>query len=301
MKRLLQLLLWSALAWSGAVAGETRFSFGVLASAGAWASEDARLRAAIEHGDSINLAFLVAQGMKTAEQACTNTVYQRRMDFFGASKHGLVLSLSANDWSTCETANGPATALGRLTHLREHFFSDEFSLGGTRLPLVRQSTEAKFHNFVENARWEIGEVMFATINLPQKNNHFIPGAGRNGEFDDRLVANREWLRRIFTHASLKKRQAVVLFSDANPLVRTPGARRDGYAEIRQHILSLAGRFKGKVVIVHAQEPALAGIPAITWRGNVGHIGITHGWMEITVDPSRSALFAARLPVVRENQ
>lgn len=290
------LLFWSLALLQPAVAlADKGFSFGVLASGSFTAQEDAALREAIQMGDTLNFAFVVAQGVKHAGSACVDSVYQRRKSILDTSKHGLIVSLGAPDWGNCE-GDSVTAAVAKLTRVRELFFDDEFSLGATRLPMVRQSTDEKFRNFMENARWEIGDVMFATINLPANNNHYVTAAGRNGEFEDRLVANREWLKRVFSYAVLKRVDAIVLFSEANPLAR-PNARRDGYAETRRHLLALAGQFKGKVLIVHAQPSAPAQV--ITWRGNVGEVGVARGWLRMKVEPGTPGLFATGGGPVRQ--
>lgn len=300
MKRLAQLLVLAVLALpgTGKAAQDMRFSFGVLASGSFDVNQEAALREVIKQSDAVNLAFVVAQGIKGSAAPCDDAVYQSRKRLFESSQHGLIVSLGASDWAACGNDASPTAATAKLTRVRELFFSDEFSYGATKLPLVRQATEAKFHNFVENARWEIGSAMFATVNLPANNNHFMMAAGRNGEFEDRLVANREWLRRVFTHAGLKKLDAVVLFSEANPLVRPAKVRRDGFIEIRRHILALAARFKGKVLIVHAQPTRPATPSSISWRGNVGEIGLARGWLQLRIDPATSSLIAPVVPASR---
>ena len=44
-------------------------------------------------------------------------------------------------------------------------------------------------------RWQMGDVVFITLNVPGDNNHFLNQGGRNGEFEERSVANIEWLER----------------------------------------------------------------------------------------------------------
>lgn len=266
------------------------FSFGVIASGGFDGDERTALRTVIQQADAANLAFVVTQGIKGTAGQCSDAAYQQRRNLIDSSQHGLIVSLGTADWAACSN-EAASTASAKLTRVRELFFDDEFSFGATRLPLVRQSTEAKFHDFVENARWEIGETMFATINLPKNNNHFVMAAGRNGEFEDRLVANREWLRRVFTYAQLKKLGLIVLFAEANPLVRQVGVRRDGFIETRRHILALAGKLKGKVLLIHAQPAVPDAVPAIKWRANLGEVGIARNWIRFDIDP------AGRVPIV----
>lgn len=288
MRNVLLMLAWLCAPLALAQeAARMPFSFGVLASAGFSVQDEGALREAIQMGDMLNFAFVVAQGIKHPASPCNDVIYQRRKALLDTSKHGLIVSLGAADWSTCEGSSVTA-AVAKLTLVRELFFVDEFSLGATRLPLVRQSTDAKFINFSENARWEVGSVMFATVNLPSNNNHYVLAAGRNGEFEDRLVANREWLKRVFSYATLKKLDGVVLFSEANPLAQRTDVRRDGYAEMRRQLSTLAGRFKGKVLIIHAQPGAPT--QQIVWRGNLGEVGVARGWLRMKVEPGTAALF-----------
>lgn len=294
MKPLPRLLLLALLLGANltASAQPQRFSFGVVASG---SIEDAALPETLARADATNLAFVVALGIKPLQAGCEDAVFERRRNLFERSQHGLLPVPQASDWAACAALNGQTSAQGKLTRLRELLFQGEFSYGATKLPLVRQSTEARFHNFQENMRWEIGNVMFATINLPAPNNHFVMAAGRNGEFEDRLVANREWLRRVFTHARLQKAPVVVLFSDANPLLRPPRARRDGFAETRRYLRAQANRFKGKVLVVHAQAHRKDRPASINWRGNLGEIGVAHRWLPLQVDPGQPNLVTPIAP------
>lgn len=272
-------------------AGE--FSFGVIPHPVDSKHADAALRDILEETDAENLAFVIVNGIKSTGEPCTDKLYEHRKDLLDDAKNGLIVSLAASDWAGCTNENGKPNAILKLNQLRELFFADDFSLGATRLPLTRQSTSAKFRSVSENARWEIGSVMFATVNLPANNNHYVYDAGRNSEFEDRQVANREWLNRIFSFATRKKNRGIVLFSDANPLSRpSPVERRDGYAEVRKQLLALTAKFPGKVLLVHTQENSAPHAAGIAWRANLGQIGVGPGWTKVTVKPSLPNLFVA---------
>jgi hypothetical protein len=141
--------------------------------------------------------------------------------------------------------------------------------------------------------------MFATINLPANNNHYRPEAGRNSEFEDRLIANRDWLQRIFTFAARKKRAAIVLFCDGNPLAKPTssqffdfGTKRDGFAETRRHINALAAKFPGRVLIIHGQAADKPSAPdSINWRDNLGELDVGSEWIKLTVNPATPTLFS----------
>lgn len=289
----------TALLTCSVAAQPNEFSFGVIAQPFKAAEDESVLRETIAETDADNLAFVVANGIKSADEPCTDTMYKRRKEILDSAKNGLIVSLAGSDWSECKNAHGRSAAVERLNRLRELFFTDAFSSGASRLPLVRQSATAKFRNYAENMRWEVGSIMFATINLPANNNHYRPEAGRNSEFEDRLIANRNWLQRIFIFAARKKLAGIVLFCDGKPLAKPVssqffefGTKRDGFAETRQHIVALAAKFSGKVLVVHGQAVGHASAEnGIVWRDNLGDLEVASGWMKLSVHPSSRMLFS----------
>jgi hypothetical protein len=283
----------------GAVLADTTgFSFGVIAHAFRSNSDETTLRNAITETDADNLAFVVANGIKASSEPCSDQLYSQRKTLLSSAKNGLIVSLSASDWVACRTAADRSAAIERLSRVRDLFFSDEFSFGDSKIPLIRQSTSPKFHSYVENARWEIGNVVFATINLPATNNHYLAEGGRNSEFEDRQIANREWLQRIFLNASQKKSDAVVLFCDGDPLATQRhrvfdfNVKRDGFAEIRQRISSHANQFEGKVLIIHGPHGAeTPGSTTIVWQHNLGDLEVSDSWLKVNFDPANPKLFS----------
>lgn len=287
------LALYGALALAPhATAATGKFSFGVIAHPLNAADAESVLHTAIEETDADNLAFVVANGIKAADEPCTDAAYGRRKALLDNAKNGLIVSLAASDWAACKEEDGKSAAIGRLSRLRELFFPDQFSFGASRIPIVRQSAAARFRTYVENARWEIGDTVFATIDLPANNNHYLFEAGRNSEFEDRLVANRSWLHQIFTYAKYRKLRGIVLFSDGNPVSPPNRAhgKRDGFAETRRLIVASAARFTGKVLVVHGGEMAVHDA-GIDWHGKLGELGIGPGWTKVAVDPGLPSLFA----------
>jgi len=297
MRRLLgpTLLLCSVLAagLAPAPAVADTVSFGVIGHAGDTAADAATLRAAIAESDADNLGFVVASGIKAAAESCGDDVYGERKILLDGAKNGLVVSLAASDWAGCRNRAGKSVAPERLARLRELFFGDDFSLGASRLPLIRQSASPKFRDYPENARWELGDILFATIDLPADNNHYLSEAGRNSEFEDRQIANRHWLQRLFAHAAYKKLRGIVLFCDGNPLVPGERGRFDGYADMRQRIGAASRQFSGRVLVVHGPLPAKAPTaPArIRWRGNLGSLTLRPGWIRVSARDDDPLLFS----------
>lgn len=276
------------------------FEFGIIVQAAQVDGGENSLQQAINISNEDNLAFVVANGIKSDSENCSDNAYSRSRKIFGRSENALIVSLAASDWVNCKTKNGKSIAIERLNRVRDLFFADDVSFGNTGISLIRQSSSAKFRSYAENARWEYGDILFATINLPADNNHYLPEAGRNSEFEDRAIANREWLERIFTHAAQRKNQAIVLFCDANPLVAPDAAklaklrgRRDGFVEMRKQLTALAKKFPGKVLLLHGQKQAKS--QAIQWQANIGSMGVNTGWAKIRVQPQSRTPFRS-LPV-----
>ncbi|MEN9866647.1 MAG: hypothetical protein RL748_2237 [Pseudomonadota bacterium] len=228
-----------------------------------------------------NLAFIVVNGLKTSKEPCSNALYQQRKSALEASEHSVIVSLTANDWAYCPNPD----ALGQL---RELLFDGELSLGSSKLPLTHLSANRKFRRYTENVRWELNGVLFATIHLPGNNNRYRMEAGRNGEFEDRLVANRLWLQRLFALAQQNKVRHLVLFSDGNLWQPHAKNRRDGFLEIRNQITQLSGKLRGKLLLID-QRPE-QGADTIQWRGNVGHVSLSAGWHSFISKPGQTQPF-----------
>lgn len=287
-------LLWLALTCSTpALAAD--LNFGVIRHSDSATQDEAVLRAAIDQSDADNLGFVVANGIKSTAEPCSDQIYSDRKILLDSAKNGLVISLAASDWASCKNRAGKSVALERLARLRELFFNDDFSQGASRIPILRQSSTPKFRSYVENARWEFGDILFATINLPANNNHYLSEAGRNSEFEDRQIANRHWLQRLFLHATYKKLHGIVLFCDGDPLAPPSASesrgRSDGFADMRQRITALSKKFPGRVLLVHGPANLPARPARIAWRGNLGSVTANPGWLKISVRQADPKLFA----------
>lgn len=295
---LLPLMCLSSTALGNDLSETNSFSFGIIGHSFRSTTYEATLRAAITQTDDENLAFVVTNGIKSEQEPCSDRLYQQRKVLLNDAKNGLIVSPSGSDWVGCKNEDGRSNSFERLNRLRELFFGDDFSLGDTRIPLNRQSTSPKFRSYVENARWEIGNVTFATVNLPARNNHYTSEGGRNSEFEDRLIANKEWLQRILIIAEQKKSDGIVLFCDGDPLaiqrrrVFDFNVKRDGFVEMRQAIKALAAKFSGKVLIIHG--PPSNNLPTATgvvWKKNLGDMEIASFWAKVSVDARNPHYFA----------
>jgi hypothetical protein len=277
--------------------------FGVIGHSFSGAGE-AKLEQALAETNEKSLAFVVVTGIKGNQEECSDQVYVQRRDLIDDARRPMVVAPAASDWTECKNSAGRSNAIERLARLRELFYAGHQSLGVKKIALTRQSLSPRFRSYAENAHWIVGSVLYATINIPSNNNHYLPAAGRNSEYEDRLVANRFWLNRLFAIARSDKVDAIVLFSegDLKPFSEPTGLRallrravptHDGFAEPRRLVLSLAQKFQGKVLLIDGAGVPKGAKPAIEWHGNVGHLSVGPGALEVSVDDDADKMFAIK--------
>lgn len=189
------------------------FSFALLGHNFPKGEGDAEFRRMLAEASRNEPAFLIATGLKSASEPCSDSLYQERRDLMNSAERPLVLLPAGSDWTECRNSNGKSNAIERLNRIRELFFREPEALGKGKLPLNRQSSIAKFRDYAENTYWEYENILFVTLNVPARNNHYLVEAGRNSEYEDRMVANRGWLHRAFLHAKRKNIAGIVLVMD----------------------------------------------------------------------------------------
>jgi len=277
--------------------------FGVIGHSFTRAGDEAFRKALAETSEK-SLAFVVVTGIKAASEPCGDKLYQDRHDLIDKAKRPVIVLPAGSDWTDCRNTAGRTNAVERLNRMRELFHAEPQSLGAKKLPLTRLSTSPRFRSYAENAHWTVDSVLYATVNLPANNNHYLAAAGRNSEYEDRAVATRFWLNRLFTLARRDKVDAIVLFSegDLKPLAEPTGLRsllrrtpttRDGFAATRNQVQLLAQKFEGKVLLVDSAALPGKAKPAIEWRGNVGHVSVGGEAVEVKVTPGEKALFSLK--------
>jgi hypothetical protein len=274
--------------------------FGVIGHSFARGGES-KLKAAIEATGEKSLAFVVVTGIKGALESCSDKLYSQRHALIDDAQRPVIVVPAGTDWIDCRNSAGRSSAIERLNRMRELFYSEPVSLGEKKLAVTRLAMSPRFRSYAENAHWEVGKVLYATLNLPAKNNHYLSEAGRNSEYEDRLVANRYWLGRLFALARRDKLDAVVLFSEGDlkalsqpsglrALLRRTPSGHDGFAETRRLVLAQAEKFSGKVLLIDSAGGNERKLPSIEWRGNVGQLSTGAGALEVQVTPGSAHLF-----------
>ncbi len=254
---------------AGAGANGTSFSFAVLADTPFSLHEESDVASVLSAIGSRGARFIVHLGdLRGPGEPCSDELVEIRRTLLDAAPRPLILLPGGADWVACDPdAIAGSEARARLSRLRDTLFSGAQSLGTDPIALARESGVRRFQDFAENVRWESGGVLFVAINLPAPNNDFRVAAGRNGEFEDRTVANHAWLERAFSYAQTHRLAGVVVFCQADPkmdrsvhVLEGRGVRRDGFFEFKSILRELTAHFHGEVLLIHGAdgEPAQGG-------------------------------------------
>lgn len=153
---------------------------------------------------------------------CTDALYVQALGFFNALKAPAVFTTGDNDWTDCDRpSNGGFSSLERLDHERALFFSTPFSLGQHRMRMEVQSTPLCLGvggptPCVENRRWTLGGVTFATLNIQGSCNNLCDTAPDPLEFAARNTADIAWMQETFAVAEARGSSAIMLISQADP-------------------------------------------------------------------------------------
>lgn len=247
--------------------------------------------------ERINPSFAILNGVKSDSESCSDELYTERKNLIDTIDIPVIISVSGNDWVNCRNGRGDSIAIERLIRLKEIFFENTSSQENNPIELTRQSLGSRFSNYPENAYWHMHSILFATVHMPSDNNHFTTAAGRNNEFEDRAIANRQWLDRLFRIASRNRYKGIVLISDGNPFLSADRtgqdpAFRDGFHEIRQQLNNLVSHYPGRVLFIHGHHHT-AFFSDIVWKGRLGTLELHPEWIRIDINPRTQTLFSAR--------
>lgn len=282
----------AATAAPNALAEPLRLS--VLMHATAGGDSEAALRVALDSAQSHNPAFIVVNGLRDPSEPCSDRLFRRRKSVLEAAELPVFLSMSGSDWINCRDRRGRPAESVWLGLLREQVYGDISWNGSKQLRLRRQSALPAYRSYAENTRWSLQQILFATLHVPAQNNHYVAAAGRNSEFEDRLTANRDWLKRLAQHAALERHKAIVLFCDGRlwPAVRPAAGVRDGFREMRSALLAFADKVRMPVLLVQGPGPAgqSGGSIAIEGNGKLTHLSLPRGVTDLEIDTDAAVPF-----------
>jgi hypothetical protein len=179
-----------------------------------------------------HVAFSVHDGdLKTGNGAptCNDAIYLRGLGYLNSLDAPAMFTPGDNDWTDCDRPNnGTFNSLERLTHERQVFFNTPFSLGRHRLrqdvqsePLCLGVTDPVslkkvLMRCVENRRWTLGGVTYATLNIQGSCNNLCGDGPDVEEYTARNRANIAWMQATFEEAKTRRSAAVMIISQADP-------------------------------------------------------------------------------------
>lgn len=235
--------LWASLAgaetWRFALIGDTPYSD----------HERAELPRMLDAIADSHADFVAHIGdIKHGAARCDDALFEDRRTLFEASRIPFVFIPGDNEWTDCERlSNGAYAPLERLDKLRSLFWPDSFSLGVNKLKLERQPG-----GYPEHSRFQLGPVLFVTLNIPGGNNNWGMTREASAEFRARNPVVIAWLKENFAQARRESLKGIVLLFQANPDFKhfTQGLAHDGYREFLTVLRDETARFPGAVVAVH---------------------------------------------------
>ena len=287
--------------------------------------------------NSQNLAFTAHDGdLKAGSSECTDAVYTQALGYFAALRAPAAFTPGDNDWVDCDRTAG-YNSLAQLDKERKLFFSTPFTLGQHRLRQEVQQTPLclGFNGptpCVENRRWQVGGVTFASLNIQGSCNNLCDTAPDPAEFAARNAADIQWLHDTFAEARQRGSVAIMLISQADPgfdqstgegaplrdpktLAETDGLP-DGFQAFLLALRDEVTAFQKPVAYVHgdshylridkpflnAKGQRLENFTRVETFGDNQANGTNDvNWLKVTVDPHSREVFSYQPQIVPGNR
>jgi hypothetical protein len=206
---------------------------------------------------------------------CSDALYEQGLRFLNSLDAAAMITSGDNDWTDCDRAsNGGFNSVERLDHERQVFFSTPYSLGQHPIALEVQSTPNCLGvdgpaACVENRRWTLKGVTYATVNVQGSCNNLCDTAPNPEEYAARNEADIAWLEQTFAEAKASESAAVMIIGQADPgfdgsdatraplrnpatLAETDG-QPDGFKDFLTTLRTQTIAFKRPVVYVHGDS------------------------------------------------
>src|SRR6266567_6725699 len=286
--------------------------------------------------NSQNLAFTAHDGdLKSGSSECTDAVYTQALGYFSSLRAPAVFTPGDNDWVDCDRTAG-YSSLAQLDKERKLFFSTPFTLGQHRLRQEVQTTPLCLGvsgnvPCVENRRWILGGVVYATLNIQGSCNNLCDTNPDPAEFAARNAADIIWMQETFAFAKQRHAAAIMFISQADPgfdasdatrapvrdpktLAETDG-QPDGFQAFLSALRDQVVAFKKPVVYVHgdshyfridrplldAQGRRLENFLRVETFGDNQANGINDvHWVKVLVDDRTREVFAFQPQIVPAN-
>jgi len=268
--------------------------------------EEKRFLDMLERMKDEPLRFIVHVGdfKSGGESPCSDSLFERRKAQFDGSAHPLIYTPGDNDWTDCRRpSNGAMNPIERLARLRQIFFTDEWSLGQSRISTDYQrecveqiGNTCRCPAHPENRLWSQWSVRFVTLNIPGSNNNVGYDRANDEEARCRNEANRQWLERAVRASENADTRALVVLIQANPW----DSAKPVYRSFLRQLEDAAVRLQKPILFVHGDthiyrvdwpfvDPAGRTLTNLTRLETFGSPFV--GWVKVTVDPNDPQIFS----------
>ena len=209
------------------------------------------LIAAINQADP---QFSIHIGDTKGPGSCDDERQQTILSFFQKFEQPLIYTPGDNEWADCWLPQfGGGDPLERLAAVQRIFFSGSESLGQNPLTLERQSDVSNHEQMVENARWTVGNVLFATLHeVGAANIERAEDLAAADEFQSRRQANLEWIKETFALAVQQDTPGIVFALHAEifePPFLDPDVGRAAFGSVVEAFRQGARGYPGQVLLV----------------------------------------------------
>lgn len=284
------------------------FQFAVLGDAPYGPIEGVRFRRVMRQIHEADLSMVIHVG-DIFWYPCSDEHYESSLAAFNAQRHPLVYTPGDNEWTDChQSLPGAYAPLERLSTLRRIFFQNPASsLGGRKIPVVSQSADSAWAEFVENARWTEAGFVFATLHLVGSENGMEDFAARTDDSDAesirRTAAATSWLQSTFALADSGDARGIVIALHAEPGFTDPAdnAYRQAFEPFLETLERAVAAYAGPVLLVHGDNHEYTiDHPVVDRRSGRVLDNLTRlqvmgspdvGWVAVTVDPAAADPFS----------
>ena len=234
------------------------FAFGIFGDGPYHPWEQGRFNRVLRDVSDADLTWLLHVG-DMLWYPCSDGKFEEVHAQLSTVEHPVIYTPGDNEWTDCHEARpGRYEPLDRLASLRRIFFSDpHHSLGGRSMPVESQAGDSIFAEFVENARWEYGGFVFATIHLVGSSNGLKGFEGRkaahDAEVERRTDAAAAWLDEAFAVAREDSAKAVALVVHGNIGIDRELEPEIGFDRFLERLEGHVSSFDGQVLLIHGDS------------------------------------------------
>ena len=191
--------------------------------------EEAEFERVIVALNTIDLAFVVHVGdfqndprphnrnPDRSSVPCVEESYKRVLASFQRVRHPFILTPGDNDWTDCHHLEAvKVDPLAALATVRKVFYPKGKNLGQRTITVESQASDPAHAKFVENLRWSIGGVTFATAHILGSNGNSAAVAKWTPSIRSAKPPISPGSKAAFAKARADNSRGLVLMIQANP-------------------------------------------------------------------------------------